>query len=57
MISLSNARKDSLLNNKVFNNENEYLKHILLIEEEDKKLDFENRTCEVKNWLEFLKVK
>ena len=57
MISLSNARKDRLLNNKVFNNEKDYLKHISLIEEEDKKLDFKNRTCEVKNWLDFLKTK
>ena len=57
MISLSNARKDRLLNNKVFNNEKDYLKHISLIEEEDKKLDFKNRTCEVKNWLDFLKKK
>jgi GMP synthase (glutamine-hydrolysing) len=55
MISLSNARKDRLLNNKVFNNENDYLNHISLIEEEDKKLDFKDRTCEVKNWLDFLK--
>ena len=55
MISLSNARKERLLSNKVFNNEKDYLKHILLIESEDKKLDFKNRTCEVKNWLDFLK--
>ena len=55
MISLSNARKDRLLNNKVFNNEKDYLEHILFIEEEEKRLDFENRTCEVKNWLDFLK--
>jgi len=57
MISLSNARKDRLLNNKIFNNEKDYLRHISLIEEEDKKLNFENRTCEVKNWLEFIKTK
>ena len=56
MISLSNARKERLLNNKIFDNEKDYLKHISLIEEEDKKLDFKNRTCEVKNWLDFLKT-
>ncbi|MDA9653589.1 gamma-glutamyl-gamma-aminobutyrate hydrolase family protein [Candidatus Pelagibacter sp.] len=55
MISLSNARKERLLNNKVFSNEKDYLKHVSLIEEEDKKLTFKNRTCEVKNWLDFLK--
>ena len=31
MINLSNARKDKLLNNKVFDNEKEYFKHILRI--------------------------
>ena len=55
MISLSQARKDRLLNNKVFINEKEYEKHIEYIKVEDKKLDFENRTCEVKNWLEIIK--
>ena len=55
MISLSNARKERLLNNKIFNNEKDYLKHISLIEAEDKKLNFKDRTCEVKNWLNFLK--
>ena len=57
MICLIDARKERLLNNKIFNNEKDYLKHISLIEEEDKNLDFKNRTCEVKNWLDFLKKK
>jgi|TARA_B110000444_G_scaffold214031_1_gene211109 GMP synthase (glutamine-hydrolysing) len=56
MISLTNARKDRLLSNKVFNNESDYLKHIMLIENENKRLDFKNRTCEIKNWLDFLKI-
>jgi GMP synthase (glutamine-hydrolysing) len=55
MISLIDARKDRLLNNKNFNNEKDYLKHISLIEDENNKLNFINRTCEVKNWLDFLK--
>ena len=55
MINLSKARKDRLLNNKVFINEKEYEKHIEYIKGEDKKLNFENRTCEVKNWLEIIK--
>ena len=25
------------------------------IKDEDKKLDFQNRTCEVRNWLDFIK--
>ena len=30
--------------------------HMKYIKEEDKKLDFENRTCEVRNWLDMLKL-
>ena len=56
MISLSNARKDRLLKNNIFTNESQYSTHILNIEKEDKKLDFKNRTCEVKNWLDFIRL-
>ena len=54
MINLSNERKKRLLNNKTFNNEKEFENHIKLIIEEDKKLDFDNRTCEIKNWLQLI---
>jgi len=55
MISLSNERKDSLINNKNFKDEKEFQNHMNYIMEEDKKLDFKNRTCEVRNWLDIIK--
>lgn len=54
MANLSNARKDRLLNNNIFKNEDEFEKHVKYIEEQD--LDFNNRTHEVRNWLNNLKV-
>ena len=56
MVSLARARKDRLLNNKVFKDDNDFEKHMSLIQDENKNLDFENRTCEVKNWLEYIKL-
>ena len=56
MINLSSARKDRIIQNNHFNTEDDFQKHLDFIKEEDKKLDFENRTCEVKNWLEIIKV-
>ena len=54
MINLSSARKDRIIENKHFNNENDFQKHLDYIKEEDQKLDFQNRTCEIKNWLEII---
>src|SRR6056300_514301 len=54
MVNLSNARKDRILNNNIFKNEDEFEKHVKYIEEQD--LDFNNRTHEVRNWLNNLKV-
>ena len=54
MINLSSARKDRIIKNKHFKNENDFQKHLDYIKEEDKKLDFQNRTCEIKNWLEII---
>jgi GMP synthase (glutamine-hydrolysing) len=56
MVSLARARKDRLLNNKVFKDDNDFEKHMSLIQDENKNLDFENRTYEVKNWLEYIKL-
>ena len=56
MINLSSARKDRILKNNVFNNEDEFQNHLNFIKEEEKKLDFENRTHEVRNWLSHIKV-
>ena len=56
MINLSSARKDRILQNNHFNNETEFQNHLDFIKNEDKKLDFENRTCEVRNWLNYIKI-
>jgi len=55
MINLSNERKDQMITNKYFKDKNDFENHINYIKDEDKKLDFENRTCEVKNWLNYIK--
>ena len=56
MINLSSARKEKIIGNNHFDNENDFQKHLEFIKEEDKKLDFKNRTCEVKNWLDVIKI-
>ncbi len=56
MVNLSNERKDRMIKNKYFKNENDFQNHINYIKEEDKKLDFESRTCEIKNWLNHIKL-
>ena len=55
MVNLANERKDQMIENKYFKNENDFQNHMSYINNEDKKLDFENRTCEVRNWLNFIK--
>ena len=55
MLNLSNERKDIMINNKYFKDENDFQNHMNYIKDEDKKLDFENRTCEVRNWLDIIK--
>ena len=52
MINLANARKDRMITNNYFKDEKNFQNHMNLINLEDKKLNFENRTCEVKNWLD-----
>ena len=52
MINLANARKDRMITNNYFKDEKDFQNHMNLINLEDKKLNFENRTCEVKNWLD-----
>ena len=54
MISLANARKDRIIKNKQFKDDNDFENHMNYIKEEDKKLNFKNRTCEVRNWLDFI---
>jgi len=53
MVNLSNARKERLLKHKIFKNEDEFINHVNYIQNQD--LDFDSRTCEVRNWIGNLK--
>ena len=55
MIKLSYERKNKMIDNKNFKDENHFKDHMNYIKNEDKKLDFANRTCEIKNWLNIIK--
>ena len=55
MIKLIRYRSKGLINKKVFNNEKDISKHINFIEEAKSKLSDGDRTCELKNWLNYLK--
>ena len=55
MINLANERKNRMIENKYFKDESDFKHHINYIKEECKKLDFENRICEIKNWLNFIR--
>ena len=55
MINLANERKIRMITNKHFESNKAFQDHMKYISEEDKKLDFDNRTCEVRNWLDIIK--
>ena len=55
MINLIAGRKERLFNNKNFLDEEDYEKHITYIKSESKLLNFNDRTCEVRNWLNHIK--
>ena len=54
MINLIAGRKERLFLNKNFLNEEEYESHISYIRSQNELLDFDNRTCEVRNWLKYI---
>ena len=54
MVNLANTRKDRMIKNKYFKDENDFQNHMKFISTENEKLDFDNRTCEVKNWLDLI---
>ena len=54
MLNLINGRKERLFVNKNFLNEEEYENHISYIKSQNELLDFNNRTCEVRNWLNYI---
>ena len=55
MLKLIEGRKERLFVNKNFLNEKEYENHISYIKSQNELLDFNNRTCEVRNWLNYLR--
>ena len=55
MITLINFRKENLINNKSFNDENDLNAHIKIIEDEIKKTNKDSRMKELKNWLDLIK--
>ena len=55
MINLIAGRKDRLFKNKNFINEEEYQNHISYIKSENNLLNFNDRSCEVRNWLNYIK--
>ena len=55
MLNLIAGRKERLFKNKNFLSEEEYQKHISYIKSENELLNFNDRTCEVRNWLNYLK--
>ena len=54
MINLIHFRKDRLLNNKAFVDEQEINNHVAMIEEENKKSNKDLRMRELENWLNYL---
>ncbi len=55
MINLSHARIGRMIANEYFKDEKTFNKHIDFIKSEEKGLDFENKTHEIKNWLDIIK--
>ena len=55
MINLIEGRKDRLFKNKNFLNEEDYQNHISYIKSENELLNFNDRSCEVRNWLKYIK--
>ena len=54
-IALTKIRKDKLIDNNYFRSVEDYEKNISFIKSEEKKLKFDDRCCEVKNWLYYIK--
>ena len=55
MLNLIAGRKEKLFVNKIFLNQEEYEKHISYIKFENKLLNYNDRTCEVRNWLNYIR--
>ena len=56
-IALTKIRKEKLINNNYFTSNEDFEKNITYIKNEEKKLKLDDRCCEVKNWLNYIKKK
>ncbi len=56
MINLSHARIGKMIANDYFKDEETFKKHIDFIKSEEKGLDFDNKTYEIRNWLNYIKL-
>ena len=55
MLKLIAGRKERLFVNKNFLNEDEYENHVSYIKSKNELLNFNDRTCEVRNWLHYIR--
>ena len=54
-IALTKIRKEKLIKNSYFTSNEDFEKNISYIEDKEKELKFDDRCCEVKNWLDHIK--
>jgi GMP synthase (glutamine-hydrolysing) len=54
-IALTKIRKDKLINSNYFTSNEDFERNISYIENEEKKLKFDDRCCEIKNWINYIK--
>ena len=54
-IALTKIRKEKLINNNYFASNKDFERNISYIKNEEKKLKFDDRCCEIRNWLNYIK--
>ncbi|WP_415290012.1 glutamine amidotransferase-related protein [Candidatus Pelagibacter sp. Uisw_136] len=55
MLKLIDGRKERLFKSKNFLDEEEYESHVSYIKSENELLNFNDRTCEVRNWINYIR--
>ena len=54
-INLTKLRKQKLLKNDHFKNDNDFKDHVIYIKKEEEKLTLDDRSREIKNWLNYIR--